>query len=113
MKIALIVGIVMLFITGQIIVNGMLENDPLLEDNTSPLTDMSQITTMQSSNIVGQAWEFVQDIGRFIGGMMRILAWDYGIWDGGMAYVYWMVCIPLTIGLVGGFVMVFRGVSSS
>ena len=114
MKTSILIGIVMLFIIGQIISNVAVEADPLSTETTTPLENMAELVEFQGGNFLSNAWQFVSSIPTFFVGLYMMLSWDYSyLKEGSMEYVWWIVCIPLSIGFIASIFFVLRGVGSS
>jgi hypothetical protein len=67
-----------------------------------------------NENAVQAAYSFVSDVWTWFKRIIQIcVLWYPSVWQGDAIYVYWFLCIPVTIGMVLSFVTVLRGVHSS
>ena len=114
MKTAWLIGIVAMFIIGQIISNIAVQADPLSSETTTPLQNMATLVEFQGGNFLSNAWQFVSSLPTFFVGVYMMLSWDYSyLKEGSMEYVWWIVCLPLSIGFIASVFFVLRGVGST
>ena len=101
MKTSWLIGIAILFIIGQILSNIAVEADPLSADVTTPLQRMTEIVEFDGGSFIANAWQFVSAIPNFFFGLFLMLSWNYSyLKEGSMEYVWWIVCLPLSIGFI-------------
>lgn len=65
------------------------------------------------SNPVVGIYSIVTAFWHYIVGFFNMLFWNYPIFEGNWVFVKWLVCYPLTAGIIMSFVVIAKGGSNN
>lgn len=110
MNIKWVIGLVMIFILGSML-SGIMELQFLSGDanQQSVIEGLFGWANISGSGLYGVAESIIVATPGVIGSFFQMLVWDYAFFDGSYQIIRWVVCMPITAGMLYGLFMVIRG----
>jgi hypothetical protein len=72
---------------------------------------ITNVTALYSVPVIGQAVSLITKVGEYISTLiLMIFLWFPDIWAGNWLWLYFFLCLPVTVGFVVSFVFILRGV---
>jgi hypothetical protein len=111
MKTSWVIGLIMLWLlifTSEMMVTGASVFNP------TDLNAVNNVTIQNGSNIVSTAWTVFTNLGTYAKGILKvILLYEPSVFAGNYIWFWYLVCLPIDIGILFSIVSVFRGVHAS
>lgn len=120
MKTSFIIGWACLFIAGTIgelfITGGTGFGSDTMSLIRSVTRDVNivNITSLYAIPVIGQVASFFVMVGEYLALIISMLfLWFPNIWAGNWIWVYYFLCVPVTIGFIFSIIVIVRGGSNS
>jgi len=107
-----LIGLAILFGIGVVLSNIIEYTAPMQGGAT---TIWNAISTWQSVNFadVTTWWNIFTGLGQMFTAMWNMFIWNYSFLQGDWQYLRWLICFPISLGLIFSIIMAIRGSSSS
>jgi hypothetical protein len=120
MKTSFIIGWATLFIVGiflELVITGGTGVGSSYMDTLSSLTknvNIVNVTSLYSVPVIGQAASLITMIGQYFAILIAMIFLYFpDIWAGNWIWLWYFLCIPVSVGFIFSFITILRGVHSS